>query len=332
MNRRISSLCIPALAAVLASGSALASEPFTDLVNADEEEGFDAAVSIGAEFFGFRQSTCTASLITPRILLTAAHCTQEFVNQGLPLDQITELGRAFFHPDISSAPEDRVVAFEEVINHPDYIGITPVNQTPAADIGVIILAEDAPVEPVWFNTDDLDEDDAFIGSKVTSVGYGITSAATQSGSGIKRSARLTVSDLDDDFIISLGSENRDGANVCQGDSGGPQYRKLDDGRWQQVSIHSWATQECYAMSGSVRTDLYTDWILDRVEEVHGTADFCDASGYYDDGTCDTFCDEIDPDCVEQKGGAGGCHTAGSAPAALGALGLLGLLGLRRRRD
>jgi MYXO-CTERM domain-containing protein len=191
-----------------------------------------------------------------------------------------------------------------------------------------VLAEDAPVAPIPFNVDPLG--DEFVGERVVSVGYGITSGQTQAGSGIKRSARLIVSDVDGEFLVSASNENPNNANVCSGDSGGPQYHKLDDGRWEQVSVHSWADQNCLFLSGSTRTDLTSNWIMNRIEDVHGTDDYCDAAGFYDDDVCDAWCD-ADPACFDESNGPAACNSTQGAP--LGFSALLGLLalGLRRRR-
>lgn len=279
------------------------------IVNGETETGYPSAVSLGMEFGSFRQSTCTGSLIAPHIVLTAAHCTQEYVKMGVPESAIVNIGRIFTAPDVS---EGREYAFADFINHPKYNGIETGLDLPENDFGVIILAEPITnVEPVWFNTEPLTEDD--VGEKLVSVGYGITSGVTQQGAGIRRSTPIRISGLDGQFILSDTRDNPKDGNVCSGDSGGPQYYQEEDGRLVQWSVHSWADQYCVQVSGSSRTDMGAEWILKQVESVYGTTDFCAISGLYADTKCDLFCDAPDPAC----GQAGLAAWDGSASGTAG---------------
>jgi MYXO-CTERM domain-containing protein len=279
------------------------------IVNGNEESGFPSAVAIGLETGPYRAATCSSSLITPRILLTAAHCTEEYVKQGVSEDLIVQLGAAFFGKNVDRAD---AIRFADFVNHPDYRGITGAG-TPENDFGVVVLEEDVTdVEPVWFNTEKLR--DADIGTRLTSVGYGITSAATQAGSGTKRSAKVKVSELDGEFIVSYTRDNPGNGNVCSGDSGGPQYYEREDGTLVQWSVHSWADQNCQVVSGSSRTDVGKAWILAQVEAVHGTSDVCVLFGKFSNGVCDADCDTPDPECAIADGGGSGDGAAGGGDA------------------
>jgi uncharacterized protein (TIGR03382 family) len=309
-----------------------------NIVNGEEESGFPSAVAIGSSedtpLLG-RMSMCTASLITPRILLTAGHCSEALGPQfGLSPEAFRPLfrdnGAALIGDNVAS-DETVEVRFAEILPHPDYTDQQGPTGTPGADMEVIVLVDDAPRRPTWFATD-IDEEE-IIGATVTSVGYGITDARSQQGSGIKRSAKLKISDVRGEFLLSASDDNVDEANICSGDSGGPQYRRAGNGRWLQVGIHSWGDQNCTQLSGSTRSDLDVEWLLSQVEAVHGTRDFCEASGLYGDGACDAECDEIDPDCLEEEEDArGGCACdARGGPLSGGWLVLLLAALLRRHR-
>ena len=304
------------------------------IVNGKEENRFPQTVSLGA--FGF--SLCSGSLITPKIILSAGHCGAD-----IPLDIVVSLGSAYFGPSITDPTDE--VGFVSMVLHPDYVPLGSDGFTqslPEFDLALLELENAVDVDPIWFNERRLRNKD--IGKEVTSVGFGITSSAG-AGSGEKRSAVLTVDGIDDMFVLSSTSTNDGGGQICSGDSGGPQYYKdPETGEWIQWSVHSWGDQNCLVESGSTRTDVAADFILDFVEKVHGTRDKCAVLQRYGDGVCDLDCEAIDRDCslVELSDGDFASADAGSDPTEArgcrvvpgGSVGgwllLVGLLGLRRR--
>lgn len=326
---------------LLAAAPALATPP--PIVNGEVEEGFPSVVSLGAEFNGQYFSLCTGTLITPRVVLSAGHCGED-----IPLEAVISLGVAFFGTEIDSADQ---VGLVDLHIHPDYEPLESFN-LPEYDIGIIVLEEDAPEDPTWFRQHAFEDDD--LDTWMTSVGFGVTSSAGN-GSGTKRSVELQLDDYDEQFLRVETYTAQETGQICSGDSGGPQFAEVD-GRWVQWGIHSWGDQNCQYESGSTRTDLGADWIMEIVEEVHGTDDLCEINGINDNGACDEDICPDDPECedggdggdggsgdgggsggdggsgggsAEDEGG-GGCAVAPAPTGALTLLGLLGVLGLRRR--
>ncbi|MCA9489949.1 MAG: S1 family peptidase [Myxococcales bacterium] len=296
------------------------------IVNGAIEKEYDATVGLAFGAFVL----CSGSLVTPRVVLTAAHCLVDippdvFVDSGLILTGTRSLN-----------PEGRY-AIQKVKAHPGYVplsGTVGLQTLPENDLGVVILRDPVPddVHPVWIRTERLTRPDA-IGELVTSVGYGLDEVGA---SGTKRSAPLVVGDLDDEFVLSYNADNENDANICSGDSGGPQYHLDPDGTLRQWAVHSWGDGACAFESGSTRVDQESDWILKQIESVHGTTDRCEVLGLYGDGVCDASCDQLDDDCwlswddVVAMGqpDPGACSTGPSA-----AWWLVGLVApiLRRRR-
>jgi len=263
------------------------------IVNGQQESGFPSVVAMGAEINDVAMSMCTGNLITPEIVLCAGHCGDD-----IPLELVIELGSAFFGTDIGN--HDEMIGFSDFEVHPDYV---PLQQGVGGSLGeydlsVFVLDEPAQAEPTWFNREEITDGD--LGLEMISVGFGTTGPQGY-GSGVKRSAALTLDLYDEMFLVTYSSTNPNEANICSGDSGGPQFLEVEDGRPVQLAVHSWGDEDCESSGGSTRTDIAQDWILDWVEAVHGTRDVCEANGWYEDGFCDEMCDLEDPDCLPDEG-------------------------------
>jgi hypothetical protein len=199
------------------------------IVNGQLEHGFPSTVALGTEMGG-PQAMCSGNLLTPRVIVSAAHC-----GDGIPLSVIQAAGVAFFGSDVSAA--DAAIGFDNVVIHPDYVPLdSAAGELGEYDLSVWVLKEDAPagIEPTWFRRDPITDDE--LAGEVKSVGFGIT-GPTASDSGIKRSATLILADYDDNFLYSKNSFNPNNANICSGDSGGPQF-VFQDPFWIEEAVHS----------------------------------------------------------------------------------------------
>lgn len=308
------------------------------ITNGQLETGFPSVVSLGAEFNGYLFSACTGNLITPRVVITAAHCGGD-----IPLELVVEIGRAFIGPTIQE--HEHALTFEDLTVHPEYreLGTNGPQDTGVYDLALLTVSEDAPVAPTMFLTGPLEGD--LQGTPLFSVGFGIT-GPNQNDSGIKRSVDLVLSGLDNMFVTVNNADNDSNANICSGDSGGPMFHyDTELGQYVQWAVHSWGDQNCSYTSGSTRLDIVNEWIFDYIEQVHGSRDLCEVNGFYDDDECTELeiCGKTDPACVVAEEEAeetdeldeakeSESSTCSFSPTGSLMLFLVGFLGSLRRQD
>lgn len=185
---------------------------------------------------------CTATLIAPRVLVTAAHCTsteevgadaQFMVWSGTDFDGVGE------PLEVSSVMHDN--AFD-------------VNALQGGhDIGAVILAAPSTITPMAVNT--TIDPDTLVGKSVKIVGYGVNNGSKQTGAGVKRIATTTVQSVDD-RLIYLGDRKH---GTCQGDSGGPAIATLS-GVPTLIGVTSFGDVGCTDGGYDTRVDRYASFI------------------------------------------------------------------------
>ena len=119
------------------------------------------------------------------MVLTAAHCLANF---NSPQGHTFYIGN-----DANDISSGSVIDITELIPHANF-----TEDGNSYDIGLVRLAEDAPIEPVGFNTQTMD--DGFIGQAPLFVGFGVTSGQSED-SGLKRSVNVPITSYEEDGFM-----------------------------------------------------------------------------------------------------------------------------------
>lgn len=195
----------------------------------------DALPAVGA-LTRFGGTHCTGTLISPRRVVTAAHC----------LDGVSASSLRFvIGPSLGQA--QAVIRVASVTPHPSYNPFQLTN-----DIGYVDLDSDAPVAPMALLPA---MDQSWVGRELVFVGYGNSNGFSQTGSGIKRFVTMPIQQV----MPTQFSYAVPGKNTCNGDSGGPAFAQVD-GQLLLAGVTSFGDANCVQFGVDTRTDTYLDFL------------------------------------------------------------------------
>jgi len=201
------------------------------ITNGDDDDADSAIVALmsGGKTF------CTGVLITPTVVLTAAHCV-------LPLapEQI-------FFGSRPSSKKGKFIPVSDTHAHPDFNEDTLEN-----DIALVGLATKASAAPLNVVTRELD--DSFVGREIRVVGFGAP-GPDQITSLRKRTGVTTIASYGDDDFRFVPSPS----GTCVGDSGGPALVTSGDHE-AVVGITSSGDSECKKYGRDIRVDRHVAFI------------------------------------------------------------------------
>ena len=255
--------------------------------------------------------TCTAAVISPTVLLTAAHCIDATNHPGYGYG-------VFTGPDASAYPDVAsflpvLLSVKEVHPHPSYDPAAPF----VADIGVVVLNQPLNVTPLPINRVALTP--SIVGQAARLVGYGQTTYGQFNA--IKHQAATVVAALGTDDTVAVGDSTH---RSCVGDSGGPALVTIA-GVETIIGEDSYTdTTGCIDPANYRRTDVYLPFLDTYVPPVTSSSSSSSSSATTGSGstsgaatTSGAGTSSSGTAASSAASGAGGAGTRALAPATSG---------------
>jgi V8-like Glu-specific endopeptidase len=179
---------------------------------------------------------CTGTLIAPRVVLTTTHCLR-----AQPPAAIDVVFGDFFH--------GKRVHVTTGIVHPQF---NP--QTHAHDVGLLLLAEEAPQDTRPAKLPEKALDPSLIGAPIRWIGYGAPHGA-EADAGTRREGQAVVAEITADEVRYRSAV----AMTCRGDSGGPLLVRRGS-QEELVGVTTWGDPGCRYFGAAARIDRQVDFM------------------------------------------------------------------------
>jgi secreted trypsin-like serine protease len=190
--------------------------------------------------------TCTGTVVSPRVVLTAAHCVAA---GDVGSNNVVQI---FVGNNTGAAWPWLYKSVAAVHVHPKYV---TGNLLAGNDIAVVVAKKALglpalPMNRVALTADDIDEPVRF-------VGYGKTDAGDPDSVGKKHQTTLELDSISSTLLTTSSAKSF----TCSGDSGGPGLMKRN-GVEYVAGVVSFGGAKCSTTNSSVRVDVYAKSFVD----------------------------------------------------------------------
>ena len=196
---------LPFLLSCAGAGTSEQDDSQEKIINGTDESGHPAVVAL-IEQSGWPK--CTGTLISPTVVLTAAHCL--LTDRGLNVPAAVEVGSL-----VGRAGNQQIPVSSYLIRDGWQMRTGGFDYN--FDIALLYLAAPASVTPVAYSGLN---PSGLLQQEILAVGYGNNNGFANSGGGVKRSVTLTITEAIEFYFIATWTSGVP-LDTCQGDSGGP---------------------------------------------------------------------------------------------------------------
>lgn len=207
---------------------------------------------------------CTATAITKRVILTAAHC---FFNSGKEVaDAAIEVPGT---KELIRVKKRKIEEGYKYFGKKGYLTSDEIRLANVHDMALGFLDKDLPnsieITKLYDGVSSFDQDAVVI------AGYGLTESEEDDGAGsLHKGFGASAHDsleyavlFDVNFTLSAGSPS----HACSGDSGGPAFVVTEGGKLQQIGIDVSGSHDCRGINIYVSTYAYKDVIRDFLAKI-----------------------------------------------------------------